>query len=406
MKTKNRIKIAYDMCVKQMFSFRMSIFLMALTFVILGLIIYQYKSSYSYRMRVEEGFSKPIDEIYYLSSGRGDAEPDISRIDGMSKIYFNQMIYNVTEPIDFLEEIQMGHKFNEKEAGVEVFWFFDKDLDLYNIEITESIPEKEVDRTHEIGLYLSEKYRKITRLGEHYTGDGWNYVIEGYFSEDSVIPAHNVTSTMVQDGAYSLEYGVIEIGGLMPISQAGYFYCDPSVDSFENIRKQIVEEYARCNATCTITNVDKSITYMEKNITKALKYLVIAAILLGSSCIIVLLVSQVSNILTRSEEYGIWLINKATKKDIMWILIWQNLIKLIYSEIFAILVINLGCRFVIFGENFQNTAISHRISNRIITLNIYPAIIGVGILIVTVSIIVPLLKIARTEPVKLVKGEL
>ena len=92
MKTKNRIKIAYDMCVKQMFSFRMSIFLMALTFVILGLIIYQYKSSYSYRMRVEEGFSKPIDEIYYLSSGRGDAEPDISRIDGMSKIYFNQMI--------------------------------------------------------------------------------------------------------------------------------------------------------------------------------------------------------------------------------------------------------------------------------------------------------------------------
>lgn len=143
-----------------------------------------------------------------------------------------------------------------------------------------------------------------------------------------------------------------------------------------------------------------------KNITKALKYLVIAAILLGSSCIIVLLVSQVSNILTRSEEYGIWLTNKATKKDIMWILIWQNLIKLIYSEIFAILVINLGCRFVIFGENFQNTAISHRISNRIITFNIYPAIIGVGILIVTVSIIVPLLKIARTEPVKLVKGEL
>lgn len=86
----------------------------------------------------------------------------------------------------------------------------------------------------------------------------------GYFSEDSVMPALNVTSTGTQDGAYSLEYGVIEIGGLMPISQAGYFYCDPSVDSFENIRNQIVEEYARCNATCTITNVEKSITYMEK----------------------------------------------------------------------------------------------------------------------------------------------
>lgn len=50
----------------------------------------------------------------------------------------------------------------------------------------------------------------------------------------------------------------------MPISYDGYFYCDPSVASFENIRNQIVEEYARCNATCTITNVEKSITYMEK----------------------------------------------------------------------------------------------------------------------------------------------
>lgn len=79
-----------------------------------------------------------------------------------------------------------------------------------------------------------------------------------------------------------------------------------------------------------------------KNITKALKYLVIAAILLGSSCIIVLLVSQVSNILTRSEEYGIWLTNKATKKDIMWILIWQNLIKLIYSEILPYWLLILG----------------------------------------------------------------
>lgn len=405
-KTKNRIKIAHDMCVKQLFSFRMSTFLMALTFVILGLVIYQYKSSYSYRMRVEESFAKPMEDVYYLLSTSGNDFPDISKIDGMTGFYHTQISDDITECIYFLNEVQGGHKIGEITDGVEVFWVFGPDLDLYNIRMTESIPQEELDNTPGIRLYLSEKYKSITGLGEHYTQKNWDYVVAGYFSEDSVMPALNVTSTGTQDGAYSLEYGVIEIGGLMPISQAGYFYCDPSVDSFENIRNQIVEEYARCNATCTITNVEKSITYMEKNITKALKYLVIAAILLGSSCIIVLLVSQVSNILTRSEEYGIWLTNKATKKDIMWILIWQNLIKLIYSEIFAILVINLGCRFVIFGENFQNTAISHRISNRIITFNIYPAIIGVGILIVTVSIIVPLLKIARTEPVKLVKGEL
>lgn len=55
---------------------------MALTFVILGLVIYQYKSSYSYRMRVEESFAKPMEDVYYLLSASGNDVPDISKLMG------------------------------------------------------------------------------------------------------------------------------------------------------------------------------------------------------------------------------------------------------------------------------------------------------------------------------------
>lgn len=55
--------------------------------------------------------------------------------------------------------------------------------------MTESIPQEELDNTLGIRLYLSEKYKSITGLGEHYTQENWDYVVAGYFSEDSVMPA-------------------------------------------------------------------------------------------------------------------------------------------------------------------------------------------------------------------------
>lgn len=171
MKTKNRIKIAYDMCVKQLFSFRMSTFLMALTFVILGLVIYQYKSSYSYRMRVEESFAKPMEDVYYLLYASGNDVPDISKIDGMTGFYDPQISYNTTECINFLNEVQGGHKIGEITDGVEVFWAFGPDLDLYNIHMTESIPQEELDNTLGIRLYLVRKIQINNRIRRTlYTG--------------------------------------------------------------------------------------------------------------------------------------------------------------------------------------------------------------------------------------------
>ena len=54
MKFRVRLKIAYDMCIKQLFTFRISTILFAITLTIFGIIIYQYKASYNYRLMVEK----------------------------------------------------------------------------------------------------------------------------------------------------------------------------------------------------------------------------------------------------------------------------------------------------------------------------------------------------------------
>ena len=145
---------------------------------------------------------------------------------------------------------------------------------------------------------------------------------------------------------------------------------------------------------------------MEKNIDKSLKYLILAAILLTGTSIISLLVIQIGNILTRGKEYGVWLICNATDRDILKILILQNAIRLIYAEIMAFLFVNLITRLLLYGENFAKSDLSQKISNRIIALNIYPVIIIVGLFIAGITVIVPAIKLSRTEPIKLIRGEL
>lgn len=145
---------------------------------------------------------------------------------------------------------------------------------------------------------------------------------------------------------------------------------------------------------------------MEKNINKSLRYLILAAIILTGTSIIILLVIQIGNVLTRGKEYGIWLICNATQRDILEILILQNVIRLISAEVFAVLGLNLIIRLLLYGENFVKTDITQKISNRIIAVDIYPVIIGVGLLIAVITVIVPVIKLSRTEPINLIKGEL
>ena len=98
MKFRVRLKIAYDMCIKQLFTFRISTILFAITLTIFGIIIYQYKASYNYRLMVEKGFNKPLSEVYYLSSELNHSSendyPDISNVEGMELPVSHQISYN------------------------------------------------------------------------------------------------------------------------------------------------------------------------------------------------------------------------------------------------------------------------------------------------------------------------
>ncbi len=409
MKFRVRLKIAYDMCIKQLFAFRISTILFAITLTIFGIIIYQYKASYNYRLMVEKGFNKPLSEVYYLSSELNHSSendyPDISNVEGMELPVSHQISYNTAPCLQFLNEI--SNKQNNGSQGIEEAWIFSNNFNMYNVRLIEGKEPAELNSYDGIPIYLSEEYKSITNLYEHYQdydGDKLvnDYYLAGYFSSDSVIPNPNVTSTNM-GGTIEMKYVMIELAGM--IDPFGYFTVKDGYtinDVMEGIRK----EYAKSNSIAYITNVDSALTCMEKNIDKSLKYLILAAILLTGTSIISLLVIQIGNILTRGKEYGVWLICNATDRDILKILILQNAIRLIYAEIMAFLFVNLITRLLLYGENFAKSDLSQKISNRIIALNIYPVIIIVGLFIAGITVIVPAIKLSRTEPIKLIRGEL
>ena len=141
MKFKTRLKIAYDMCMKQLMTFRISTILFAVVLTLFGVIIYQYKASYNYRLTVEKGFTKPLDEVYYLLSDLNHISddtypmPDITKVEGISSLYKHQEAYLDNDCLQFLGEI--NSKQYQEDLGIGVIWLLAYDFDLYNIEIVE-----------------------------------------------------------------------------------------------------------------------------------------------------------------------------------------------------------------------------------------------------------------------------
>ena len=278
MKFKTRLKIAYDMCMKQLMTFRISTILFAVVLTLFGVIIYQYKASYNYRLTVEKGFTKPLDEVYYLLSdlnhGSDDTYPipDITKVEGISSLYKHQEAYNSSECLQFLRDI--NSKQYPDDFGVGEIWLFASDFDLYNIEIVEGKQPSELNWNDGMPLYLSEEYKGITTLGEHYRDvntEGvvlFDYYVAGYFSSDSVIPSGNVTANNME-GVKTLKYGIVELASMYQLD--GYFYLKDGY-TIDEVIAQIQEEYAKRNSVATITNVDSAITFMEKNINKSIRY--------------------------------------------------------------------------------------------------------------------------------------
>lgn len=416
MKQKTRIKIAYDMCISKKFSYLMSVILLAVTLFMIGVIVYQYKVSFSYRMRVQEGFLTSINDIYYCqTSGNGTREEIaeiLSEINGISSIYNYGKYTNSLECLSFLNEIQEEHK-SYNTADLEVYALKSKDFDIYNIHLTEGVAPKDIEWINEtmVPLYLSEKYKSITNLGEHYYAysiDGerliYDYFVAGYFSEDSAIVGDRVLSDYDKSGSDSLKYGIIELVSFFYVTD-GYFALQDGYTSLD-VAKDIQRKLEKIDSSCTIGNLSHYISFTEKNTVRNLKYLLIATILLIGTSIIVLLVTQVGNVLTRSDEFGIWLVNKATQKDIVWILLWQSIVRLFFAVLTAFLVFNLLNSTILFENNFDNSIIAHRISRRIIFLYVYPSMAVMGIIILILANSIPLIKLAKSEPVKLIKGDM
>lgn len=409
MNRRTKVRIAYDMILQRKFAKFMSIFLLVVTFCISGIMIYIYGISSNYRMRVQQGFTSSIDEIYCFSTEY--AETIENKEIKMYDYYINDYSEKIEETNIFAKKLNLPE---HKLVWSDLVQIMAEDFDLFNINIIEGKKPNRITYCNKemIPIYLSEKYRDKVNLGEHLYDyeeiNGENilisdYEIEGFFSENSFLPSMGVChSVLNKDGSYSLEYGIVQ---LYAPANTGYFKLNEG-QSLENVENQLLKNSWESGAGYELLNVGATVEFNEHDTQKNLRFLEIATIILISTSILIMLVVSISNIVINGKDYGIWLTNKATKREIIEIIGGQAILKAAIALMFAIVIVFFMGKFIATELEFKSEKLAQIIAGKVLWKETIPFMLIEGVVITAVSLIVPVFRFKKTGTTMIIKGEM
>lgn len=87
-------------------------------------------------MQVEEGLAVAPEDVYYVSANSyGEQKLDVLKIEGIKNIYSNGIEDCTDSCLQFLDKIQNKHKIEAECEGVEIFFVYSTDFDIYNIKL-------------------------------------------------------------------------------------------------------------------------------------------------------------------------------------------------------------------------------------------------------------------------------
>lgn len=214
----------------------------------------------SYEDRVRSAIRVPAEDIGFIYIDADlQANKEISgKIAELSEIEacgtMNYGVFNTNEAVAFLGEVQKGHQKAVRDEdyatgrGIETCVMSEGAWDIMNMKLSSGkAPEEFVFNENTVLLYLSEEYRDIAELGEHfyeiYEKDGsviYDYEVAGFLSGGSRVLADGVGNSvdeLINRGYYTTEYAIIEVTD-SPFLSGGYFAIKDG-ESFETVRENI-----------------------------------------------------------------------------------------------------------------------------------------------------------------------
>lgn len=312
------------------------------------------------------------------------------------------------EGTEELKEIQNREKkmFGQKE-DLEVLHISSNLIQLCQAEFTGSdIWKKYEGKENYSKIYLGSNFKNIP-VGTVYecrVTDNISlfYVVVGILEKD----AHWIDESMIYSSepmelSYTYSLNNMVICEDKEVSSNVWIYTVPKGNKLEDVRDKIRSIAKEYGVDMKFSSLESVFQKKESENQKITKYTDNFLWFVSITTIVIMICIQLSNIVSRSREYGILYANGASTKDLLWIMIIENTIKLFLGVCVSMGVLKM----VIQNTYKQMGEYWLSIGNKILYGYTIEKIVVALILLLFFISIVPVCYMSRLKPVTLIGGE-
>ena len=419
MNIRNLLKFSFDNMSKNVKKIAIVVLLQVITFVLIGQVLIEYNKQKYVLDKCESILSAPtkkceaidfknanlqdeqiiefVKEIYeiegFLAVGYG-----CSGVQGTVNTIFDGRLSNIQSSNPDKLYIDVGNGLRTRNIQVSLLPYYDFDyLDKVDISIGQPM-----DTAY---LVLGNAYKDIT-VGSEYikvleSGAEVRYVVVGILEKGEEF----VETKLVDPQEIEIINCDYEIFIMYPMDEYQYSipYISYAIDenhTVEEIHKKIIgiaEKHGIVRADISFFNAEKSLEISNEPMNYVVEMILDVAIIIMVATVLVSICIQIVTIIDSMNMYGIMYANGARRKDVALIVILENVVK----TILAIMTAYTFARWYyssVFDESVSFTT-ELKLLNDVVLFQI----IGIALLIMVASTIVPVIVINRNTPSKLIR---
>lgn len=420
MSIRNIFKFSFDNMAKNIKKVVIVVLLQVIVFVLIGQVLIEYNKQKYVLDKCESILSAPAEKCEAIDFGDADLPEEkiiefvkeVYQIEGLLAVGFKcSGVQGITNTIfnGRLGEIQSSNPdkpYIEVDSGLRTREIQASLLPYYNFNYVDKMEIPNEQPIDTVYLVLGNAYKDIP-VGSEYVevlGDDFeaHFVVAGILEKGEEF----VETKLVEPQEIEIRNCDYEIFIMFPMEDYQYSipYVSYAVDenhAVEEIHNEIIriaDKYGIAREDISFLNAEKSLKISNEPMNYVVGMILDIAIIITVATVLVSICIQTVTIIDSMNMYGIMYANGARRKDVEIMIILENLVK----TILAIITAYAFARWY-YGMSFDESV---TFTTELTVLNgvVIYHVIGIALLIMAVSTIVPLIIINRNTPSKLIRG--
>jgi hypothetical protein len=310
--------------------------------------------------------------------------------------------------ISQIMKLQMNKKLedgisDDEQSTLEMITINSGGWNLFNINLSSGDePERQFEVYDDVYglLYLGSRLKGIADVGDRIEIYNQVYVVAGFLEPGSII-ADPYVKDVNKFSLYTtmpLDYEVVNVynDSYYGTSDSFYFSVNDGY-TYKDAKENLTILIEKMNVDAHISNISSVIDNVEREMLPVNRYLLQILVVVGLTACIVLTCFQVMNILIQKSEFGILYSSGVGLKDMIIITFMENLLKFIGSMVVLVpffTVVALKCFSIVTYAAKCNIY-------QVLVHNVIGQVILIGVLIASISSILPVVLICGYSPVEL-----